>query len=463
MKNNIKHLAFFPVLTFLAACETQPVQPVNEQAQYRTITVVSDNVDTKTSIEYENSDYSHLVWDAGDKVAYVVDCMGELSAEAEVSDGSFNAAIPASAGPDNKLYVVYPADKQQDKLLMDLKMTIPAAQQQEALTASTGIQVPMYAVSQIPEPGSETVKVRYQMPAAVVRFAITTTEHSEEKIQSVSMKADKNLAGDISFSGDATKFEGKSNTVTTTVANTSMLRDGGYVYMTVMRGTYTNVTVSVTTDKNTYVFDNGTFELDTPGATLFKVNMSLEGGTTVPPVQYFKKIEEGEVFSKDNKYLIAYYYEAKGVYYIATHIAPSALSGPLEWKEVKPVEEGIEATDDVTPYAFTIAPVAGTDYCFLSSEKLGEVNTKWAGYNYIGGPDDGSMNPGRFYRKKEEPGPTDELRYLWDISVAADGITTIACAAQPSYSIMFYFSGQNFAPCKENTPSVKKIVLLKLQ
>ena len=458
MKNSIKYLALLPAFALFTACEAPETDHVPATGR-RTVAVLSENVGTRTSIEYEYSDYSHLVWEEGDKVAYLTDFPGETAAVAEVSGGSFDATLPTDAGPDNKLYAVYPAGELAGATLDGLKMPIPAEQRQDTLAASRGIQVPMFAVAPVPAEGQNSVKVRYELPAAVVRFAVTSTEHAEEKVLSVTMEAERQLAGAVAFSGTSgeTIFEGSSSRVTTTVAKPSMIKDGGYVYMAVMRGTYTNVSVSVTTDKNTYVFDDGTFSLDTPGATLFKVGLPLEGSVPVPPTPYFREVSEGEVFTKDDRYLIAYK-KSDTEYQIATTMSNDQLS----MQTVEATAEGIEAIGSIDQYAFTIAPVAGTEYYSLYSETVGQYAPKWKGMYYIGGPSGNYRDPANFFPGDTEPG-ADDTRFLWNISVAADGVATIAGVMQPDFSIKFYWYGNCFAPCTADADSAKDIVLLKRQ
>ena len=458
MKNSIKYLAFLPAFALFTACEAPETDHVPATGR-RTVAVLSENVGTRTSIEYEYSDYSHLVWEEGDKVAYLTDFPGETAAVAEVSGGSFDATLPTDAGPDNKLYAVYPAGELAGATLDGLKMPIPAEQRQDTLAASRGIQVPMFAVAPVPAEGQNSVKVRYELPAAVVRFAVTSTEHAEEKVLSVTMEAERQLAGAVAFSGTSgeTIFEGSSSRVTTTVATPSMIKDGGYVYMTVMRGTYTNVSVSVTTDKNTYVFDDGIFSLDTPGATLFKVGLPLEGSVPVPPTPYFREVSEGEVFTKDDRYLIAYK-KSDTEYYIATTMSNNQLS----MQSVEATAEGIEASDDICRYTFRITPVEGTSYYSLYSEAVASDSGTWKDQYYIGGPATSYRDPANFYPGETEPG-ADDTRFLWNISVAADGVATIAGVMQPDYSICFYGYGNCFAPCTEYVDSISDIALLKLQ
>ncbi|MGN1210569.1 MAG: hypothetical protein ACI4TM_02710, partial [Candidatus Cryptobacteroides sp.] len=81
---------------------------------------------TKTSISYEGSDVSHLVWSDGDSVAYVTSCEGDIVKVAEVSHNSFMAVVPESASTSDKLFVVYPAGDNEGKTMAQMKATVLA-------------------------------------------------------------------------------------------------------------------------------------------------------------------------------------------------------------------------------------------------------------------------------------------------------------------------------------------------
>ena len=67
MKRAINHLlALAPALLLMASCETE-TDRVGGGRQERVLLVSSENVDTRTTIDYELSDYSHLVWNAGER------------------------------------------------------------------------------------------------------------------------------------------------------------------------------------------------------------------------------------------------------------------------------------------------------------------------------------------------------------------------------------------------------------
>ncbi len=418
MKRNIYLSVAATVSAILfSACQ---ITEVSDSIKTRSITVYPVEADTRTSLEYEYSDYSHLVWCEGDVVAYVTDCASDVVKEAQVSsEGVFTATIPESAGTDNRLYVVYPGDGLAGGTLADLSLEISAQQTQDSISAvnSTGIVIPMMACTHVPETGETSVSVSYDVPVSVIRFDFATADFPQDQIQSVTFTAAHPVAGTVNVAGSVNGdviFNGVSNSVTTTIDRLSPLERGGYVYVPVMRGSYSGVTLEVVTDNNEFVFRDGNFELDDPDATLYKVEMTLGEGQVIRD-PYFVEISEDEQFSPDNKYLIAYR-QSDYVYRVASeHIASKIDAVTIEYD---PDLGGIPVVGDVMDYVFTIGPVAGADgYYWLYSEAAGNTNG-----NYIGSAG-GTSAAGNFFFQNTEPTSSSNY-YIWQITYG-DGVQYI--------------------------------------
>lgn len=414
MKRNIYLSVAATVSAILfSACQ---ITEVSDSIKTRSITVYPVEADTRTSLEYEYSDYSHLVWCEGDVVAYVTDCASDVVKEAQVSsEGVFTATIPESAGTDNRLYVVYPGNGLAGGTLADLSLEISAQQTQDSISAvnSTGIVIPMMACTHVPETGETSVSVSYDVPVSVIRFDFATADFPQDQIQSVTFTAAQPVAGTVNVAGSVNGdviFNGVSNSVTTTIDRLSPLERGGYVYVPVMRGSYSGVTLEVVTDNNEFVFRDGNFELDDPDATLYKVEMTLGEGQVIRD-PYFVEISEDEQFSPDNKYLIAYR-QSDYVYRVASeHISSKIDAVTIEYD---PDLGGIPVVGDVMDYVFTIGPVAGADgYYWLYSEAAGNTNG-----NYIGSAG-GTSAAGNFFFQNTEPTSSSNY-YIWQITYGDD-------------------------------------------
>lgn len=459
MKLKISALATLSAGIMAASCQFSAT-PENERADYRMVTVTTESLGTKTSIENEYSDWTHLVWNDGDMVAYVTDCGTDVVKTASVSsDGTFTAEIPAEATVSNTLYVAYPPDGLEGKTLTDLKIEIGETNTQEGMTSSAGVDVPMFASAQVPAAGETTVSVKYEIPAAIVRFNITSSEYAADQLTSVTMEAGVPLSGSVSVpeSGDGMfAYEGGSGSVTTTISTLSPISEGGYVYLPVMRGDYSDVTVTVKTDKNTFRFEGGNFSLSNPDATVYKVTLNLGEAAAVPPDPYFAEISEGEQFSAENKYLVTYRHSSLSYRVAADHIS-SKIDGMTF--EVDPDLGGIPAKGDVLNYVFTIAPVAGAEgKYYLYSEAAGNTNG-----NYIGSAG-GTSTAGNFFFMKTEPTASDTY-YIWDITYG-DGVQYIYNEGRNRYmkysSSLTYFVTSSVGEDNSGNEDILDLTILKL-
>lgn len=457
----MKRLSIFflavPAMLALASCDRNECGP--DELSGRVITVSSDNVDTKTSIEYELSDYSHLVWNSGDKVAYVTDVDGDEVSIGEVTDGSFEAELPSGATAEDLLYIVYPSDGLEGLNIDKLKMPLPVEQHQDTLGSSKGVTVPMFAVTPVPEEGVNTVNARYVFPAATLRFSVSSSKYLDEKILSVTLEAQDALTGSmvISRPSNSISLISPSNVVTAVIDRPSPIRDGGYIYMNVMRGDYSDVCVTVCTDKSEYVFEGGRFDLTDADASLFKVTLPLDNGTVPVPEPSFKELQEGESFSADSKYLIAYKASPQE-YYVASKVN----NNKLDRISFAAVDGGIPAEGAVMDYAFTIAPVEGTPYYTLYSDAVSmSPPSAQHGMGYLGAPGGTSKEIGNFFRADEEGVAANPIQYHWEITYE-DGTYVITSAYQNVYSIKYSKYDYFFGLCKESVYGASDIVILKL-
>lgn len=454
MKNSISALA----AALSAVCLTwscQTTAPYENGNGFRQLTVTTDNVGTRTSIENEYSDWTHLVWDDGDRVAYVTDCAGDAAKVAEVMpDGTFTAEIPENA---STLYVAYPAAGLEGRSLAELRLEIASAQTQTDMKSSKGITIPMYASAAVPATGATSVSVKYKIPVATVRFEFSSVEYAADQIRSVTMRAETPLTGTVSVSdGD---FSGMSETMTTTVLSdgqTTPVSEGGHVYLPVKKGSYDNVTVTVVTDNNTFNFTGGKFALDDPDASLYKVKITLGKEAAAPPVPYFAEITAGEQFSAENKYLVTYKQSSSSYRVASKHISSKINAKAFE---ADADLGGIPAEGEVLDYVFTIAPVSGTEgkYYFYS-EAAGNTNGK-----YIGTAG-GTSVAGNFFFMQTEPAANDTY-YIWDITFG-DGVQYVYNEGRSRYfkysDSLKQFVTSSVGEDNTGNEAIKDITILKL-
>lgn len=456
-----KILAWVPMLALLASCEKADDQVMTSD-RGRVIHVTSENIGTRTMIDYELSDYSHLVWEEADRLAVLTDVYEDVASIVEVKDGGFDIEVPADYYSRNKIVAVYPSDGLEGLDIDKITMPVPAEQHQDTLGSSRGVKVPMFATVAIPGEGTQTVSARYQFPAATLRFAIESDAHKTEKVLAVTMSAQDPIAGLMTFSRPSyeVRLIKGVNEVTVNVDKPAAIEKGGYLYMSVMRGVYEGVTIRVTTDQNTYLLENAKFDLTNEEASLFKVTLPLDVSVVKPKPVYYTEISEGENFNAEESYLIVYKY-SDSKYYVAGGASGDYLSA----KSFVPTEEGqLEATAEVSQYAFTIAPVEGTGYVTLFSEAVSNsAPSSMYGKGYVGSPANTHIDPGHFARGSKEDVETSEYyqRFYWNITFE-EGKPSINSVIVSGYRFAFERWGQSFAPCKVSNTDSYPVTIMKL-
>lgn len=383
MKNIIKTALTFAFAVTLVGCDGVTDSPELKD-DVREITV--NFVKSRTTISYEGSDVSHLVWTSGDNVAYVTDVANDKFKTAQVTDNQFKATIPAGASSSNTLIAVWPVATNNGQSLLNASAELKSQFTQSVNDSFDGSLLPMYARVQIPVSGN-TVSAQYEPLGVVLRFSINDYEgHETEIIKSVTLTANENIVGSYSIntsSPDNWTFTGSSKSAKTTVSGSNaMIEHDPYIYFVVNRGNYTGVKVEIETDQTTYTAEGGTMDLTQAGRTLFRIDISLkklsadegDGGEddAYPGYNPIKSVKD---LTADGTYLIVSERSASQFYvgYIENSSQQSS-STTLN----KNSYGGIDTKNVNNNYTWKIAPVAGTDGLY----SLYMVNIK----KYIGIP-----------------------------------------------------------------------------
>ena len=341
-------------LSCMAACSSDNDEygMVNED-DTRTIVVRSDF--TRTSIDYEGSDYSHLVWNENDQIAYVTDCQGDAFQESVVKGNEFSAEIPKGATSENHLLALWPVAENPGKEVSSAKAELKSSITQRVDAPFDGNLLPMYAYMNIPN--GQVVNAQYRMLASVLRFSINPGElHKGEILKSVILTTNEPTTGAYNITREADRlnwmFNGTSTEVQTVLEGEpealQMNETGHEVYMVVNRGKYTGVNVKVETDAAVYEFKDGKMEVDQEGRTLYRIQLNLDNSSEVPeqPAEkYFIPIADVSEISPEGTYLIVTD-DTKAEYFMLGDEASSEIDylAPLE---VTKTEEGI-LLDEVT-------------------------------------------------------------------------------------------------------------------
>lgn len=424
-------------------------------APTRTLTVVCPL--TRTTIGYEGSDFSHLEWVEGDRVAYVTDLDGDRFKTAEVISNRFTAELPAGAASGNELRILWPSDGLEGLTLAQAEATLTARIEQLAGAPFDGSLLPMEARVAIPEGGS-TVDAAYRPMASVIRIGIDPYGHEEELLQSVALTAKEPLTGTYTLQDGEWKFTGGSRTVTVTVLpndaqeDAARLKNEPTVYMVVAPAAYTQVELRIETDLGNYFFKDGAMEVDREGYALYRIALALEEKPE-PKVTYFTQVADKADLTPDGTYLIVSD-DSESEY---------ATPGKKNWNSVIDrakipfTEQGIVATDAVRAYTWKITEDATRGgYALFSNANNTFVGS--SGAIYVG--DYGKL----FFQAELADTEDDYLTYFWDIDIEPDR------AAIRSQRIDEAWFGYNanynvraFCICTPDTDGGKEVKIFKLR
>ncbi len=433
----------------LCACSADDANGIDRPST-RTITV--NCPETRTTIAYEGSDYSHLVWNDGDAVVYATDTAGDTFKTATVTENRFAAEVPAGAGADTRLLVVWPGETLAGGMLASASASLSAEIEQVTGAPFDGSLLPMYADLAVPE-DRDQVDALYNMLGSVVRIRIDGTNHESETLESVTLTAHENLVGRYTFdvASRAWSFSGSGNTVTVTMTGEkALLADRHSIYMVVDPASYTGVTVTVQTDADSYVYADGKMDLAQPGRTLYRIDVALDEQVE-PVIPWFTQVVDVAEITADGTYLIVTDHSATQCYATGaksmTYLTPVAL-------DLTP--EGIRQTAEVMKHTWKIEKQESGMFSLFSNELNQFVGAPGA----IIGNDYGKF----WFTAAIADDPDQQLIYHWDITVDAPQATVKSRRMEDCY---FMYKGADyvdwFCPCTSQTNGAKPIRIFKMR
>lgn len=405
-------LALFGVLAMTACSSDAADQPDGgEQPQMREISVNLAPL-SRTTIDYENVDLSHLVWSDGDRVAYVSDAPGDVCRVAAVRQNTFTATLPANVFSGN-LHIIYPVGDNEGKTLAELRASVASQVTQAVDKPFDGSTLPMTSVEPITE--SHTIYANFEFPASVIRLKLNVGDdhNAEEALESVSLTAAEDMAGTYSFTNGEWAFTGASKSITTTIQGAStklvdMQKNGNYVYIVMNRGEYSDVDLLIKTSTGSYRFDDGRMNLAQPGRTLYHIDLTLSESRPVSKPTYKKitSIEELTTFGTDSYLIVC---EAKSMivcdYDNSNYYPGVTVSIPAG---------GIDPADNEVAKRKCIIAPAGSDHPGMYSLQFADITSRGT---YLGCMPNFSGTPGRLYFDASFDGTLD----FWTITFDAEG------------------------------------------
>lgn len=455
---NIYRLGAAAMVTILAAgCQEkeQAAQPGTGEGT-REITVFQ-GASTKTTIDYEGSDVSHLVWQDGDAVLYITNDSEGLYdygfQKATVDSNKFTATISSKATAENKILVAWPSSETSlgsDQTIFYMKETVSQA----STDKFNGKLLPMIALMDVPT--GNTVNALYTPLASVLRVSIDSTNHAGELLKSVKITTAEQCRGNYVIStsqeGGYT-YKGRGESVTVNLSDTPELRSAGYVYIVLNRAAYTGVKLEVTTDKKTYTFEDGKMDLSVEGRVLYRLNVSLPSESTGgddSKEDAFVKVTDASQLVDGGQYLIVAPKSA-GSYYI---MAPSGDGQFLDADVIEYTDaEKIAKTTALMEYAVTLEAGTG-DYAGKFALNYKELGSK----PYVCAPRNVSSAlsyHGYFNYFATTGAATMESQPWWTITPSADktAITSHQLMSGSYGSLCCYTSDKTFGVCVEGSTS----------
>ncbi len=470
--SNVKYVALAMIAFAAQACQSVDDKGVVEPST-RTITVAT--AATRTTISYEGSDVSHLVWENGDEVAYVTDAAGDTFKTAEVIGNEFTAEIPSGA---QNIYVLYPVGNNEGKSLAEASVTIESNIIQVAEESFNGELLPMMAQAAVPY--GNRVDVVYECMASVLRFSVKGDKDREsEFLKSLKVSAAESLAGEftLDLASKSMVFHGDSNEINVTYESTgaeALLVDTPEVYVVVPSAVYSDVDVIVTTDVDSYYWLDGQMDLTHPERRLFRVALDLANSEEAPQpeVAYFKPVMSAADITDDGTYLIATYHDGK---FLVTNNVPTDQSNYyyVTGVEVNFDENGIIADELSALYTWQITKKEG-GYEIFSPNMVKQGNTGVLLISQGGSGSSLSQSHGEgkawFVTPETADGYAEaqQPRRYWDIVPDGTGITVLYNKydrQDGNGRVCYKYSTANnyFTLCYENADMKEEIRLFKLQ
>lgn len=313
MNNILSRLGLGVILLAVTACtgENELSSPEENTMALREITISVTEPGTRTTIEYDGADVSHLVWNEGDEIGYVTDIAGDIWRTAKISHNNFTATIPQSATATNKLYVVYPADNVVGKKLGDVELSTLNPEVINLDNRFDGKRIPMISTMSVPSGGAASAN--FDIQSSVIRLSIDSLKHSTEVLQEVTLSANEPLTGSYRISGNGISVTDGSKSITMKVKTEKpddstlgeLYKNDGYIYFVVNRKAYTGFTLTITTDCGTYSFPDGKIDVTTPERTLYRLDVALSEPDAPVPTGYVRVTSADQITTGDNvSYLI---------------------------------------------------------------------------------------------------------------------------------------------------------------
>ena len=460
----------------IVSCSKESVQ---ESVQFERRTISVNCPITKTTIDYEGSDVSHLVWNGGETVGYITSCAGDRVQSASVNSNSFSAQIPSFAAEDDLIYVIYPLGDNEGKLLSEVSLPLVNQAVQNVSASFDGSVYPMFATAPLPSGSGNALSVAFEFPAAILRFNIfgEASEAEPVSVKSLSFSGKPYMTGHYSIGGDGRlQFvpdaeQGQQTIVLEADEDGDLVIDGEgmYVYAIVPRAEISDFDVKVSIDASSFSLTGGKMDLTRKDRSLWRISLDLnaveedEPEVTEPTV--FKVVTSLDELNEDDKYLIVADKDAGSYYLAAPENYPYQPGGGTMGINAKAVahdgDGNMEKTDELVSYAVTLKKGIEEENTFAICFDPSKGSNCWC---CAPGGATNPVNNGFFFNPA--PDTDSEEQGYWKFSYESPNVVVTSRKVKNQH---FYFvqNYTSFRPAREDAPeydfSIKGIKFLRLQ
>ncbi len=301
MKNLFKISMLAAFAMAFAACSndaTEDVLPANPEVGTKTITVSVDAAMTRTTL---NDAHTKLQWEVGDKFGYFAngtDAAANTAVEYTEGATEYTLTVPVDA---TEIYAYYPHYTNNDNTANTSAESVNlgmGTQKQSAGGVFDGYNYPMVAKATI---NGNNATLKFAPIASAIAFNVYNTAEDYaggETVTSIKVTVEGSMisgrhAYDLTTGAYSNEewngYDNATVTLTEPVAvGTAKPADAQkyeeQIYLMLHKGTYTNATIVVTTDVNTYTFEGANLDC---AEDIVPMNLNLSKGTTPVKKEYF--------------------------------------------------------------------------------------------------------------------------------------------------------------------------------
>ena len=430
---------------------------------------------TRTTIDYEGSDVSHLVWGAGENIGYVTSVSGDRVQLAKMNSNSFIAQIPAYASEEDSIFVIYPVGDNEGRLLSEIRLPLRNPETQNVSMPFDGGSYPMYGKAAIPSVSMAATNVNFEFPAAILRFRLfSETPGKLRTACAIEFSGKPYMEGEyavdsygaMSFVPAADNVRKEIKLVANEDSDLFLDSEGVYVYAVVPRAEISDFDVRVLTDSLTYSFNGGSMDLTRRDRSLWRISLNLNPESEDEPAapSVFKPVTSLDELDEEGSYLIvadadedSYFVAAPGTYPTATNGGTLGINAVT----LAHADGNVDFSEDLLPCIVSLKKGSVEDDTFAISFDPSKGRNCWC---CAPGAATFSVNNGFFFNPAPDTDSEEQGYWKFSYEFPYVVVTSRKVTTQHFYYVEDY---RQFRPAREDATedghTLKGIKFLRLQ